>query len=156
MALVKCEECSHQISDKAQNCPNCGVPLNNKKELITIKVHKEKTSIITYIIYILVFLSTLLLISSNLVFLKTIRSEYTLQQIQFSTNYEGIISLYPSIIVNITFIACILTILSKRFFKYTKILYIINILISIIVYIYIYTTNLRVDISYYIIVLLNY
>lgn len=155
MALITCEECSHQISEKAKSCPNCGAPLNNKKELITIKVQKEKTSIITYIIYTIVFLSTLFLISSNLIFLKTIRSEYTLQQIQFSTNYEGIISLYPSIIINITFIACILTILSKRFFKYTKILYIINILISIILYFYLYTNNLRIDISYYIIVLLN-
>lgn len=28
MALIQCPECSHQISDKALNCPNCGYPLN--------------------------------------------------------------------------------------------------------------------------------
>lgn len=28
MALIKCEECGKEISDKAKTCPNCGVPLN--------------------------------------------------------------------------------------------------------------------------------
>ena len=32
MALIKCPECSKEISDKANNCPNCGCPLS---ELIT-------------------------------------------------------------------------------------------------------------------------
>lgn len=27
MALINCPECNHQISDKAQSCPNCGYPL---------------------------------------------------------------------------------------------------------------------------------
>ena len=26
MALVKCKECGHAISDTAKNCPNCGAP----------------------------------------------------------------------------------------------------------------------------------
>ena len=34
MALIKCEECGKEISDKAKTCPNCGFPLNeeSKKE----------------------------------------------------------------------------------------------------------------------------
>lgn len=28
MALINCEECGRQISDKAITCPNCGVPLS--------------------------------------------------------------------------------------------------------------------------------
>jgi hypothetical protein len=28
MALIKCEECGNQISDKAQACPACGAPVN--------------------------------------------------------------------------------------------------------------------------------
>lgn len=155
MSLINCKECSHKISDKAEICPNCGTPLTPKEDKLTIKVYKEKVSIITYIIYIIVFLSMLCLISSNLVFLNTIKAEYTIQQIQYSINYEGIISLYPSIIINITFIACLLSILSKRFFKLSKLLYIFNIIISIILYFYLYKNNLRVDISYYIIILLN-
>ncbi len=27
MALIKCKECGHEISDKAQICPNCGTPV---------------------------------------------------------------------------------------------------------------------------------
>ena len=27
MALIKCEECDKQVSDKAQSCPNCGAPI---------------------------------------------------------------------------------------------------------------------------------
>jgi hypothetical protein len=27
MALVKCQECHHQVSDKAVTCPHCGYPL---------------------------------------------------------------------------------------------------------------------------------
>jgi hypothetical protein len=29
MALFKCSECNHDISDKAAFCPNCGIPLEN-------------------------------------------------------------------------------------------------------------------------------
>ncbi len=27
MALIKCPECGHEVSDKASSCPNCGYPL---------------------------------------------------------------------------------------------------------------------------------
>lgn len=29
MAIIKCPECGHQISDKAETCPVCGVKINN-------------------------------------------------------------------------------------------------------------------------------
>lgn len=29
MALIKCNECGKQVSDKATSCPNCGNPINN-------------------------------------------------------------------------------------------------------------------------------
>ena len=29
MALIKCKECSREISDKASLCPNCGIPVAN-------------------------------------------------------------------------------------------------------------------------------
>jgi len=31
MALIKCPECSKEISDKAATCPQCGCPINNKQ-----------------------------------------------------------------------------------------------------------------------------
>ena len=27
MALIKCNECGHEVSDKASACPNCGCPI---------------------------------------------------------------------------------------------------------------------------------
>lgn len=38
MALISCSECGKQISDRAKQCPNCGVPLSLSQ--VTI----EKTS----------------------------------------------------------------------------------------------------------------
>jgi len=35
MALIKCSECGHEVSDKAQSCPKCGAPIN-QIELPTI------------------------------------------------------------------------------------------------------------------------
>lgn len=29
MALIKCEECGHEVSDHAKLCPNCGYQNNN-------------------------------------------------------------------------------------------------------------------------------
>lgn len=36
MALIKCEDCGKEFSDKANACPNCGCPneKNNKSELL--------------------------------------------------------------------------------------------------------------------------
>lgn len=28
MSLIKCKECGKEISDKAENCPHCGYPIN--------------------------------------------------------------------------------------------------------------------------------
>jgi len=30
MALIKCKECKIEISDKAKNCPSCGVPVKSR------------------------------------------------------------------------------------------------------------------------------
>ena len=32
MALIKCNECGKEVSDKASTCPNCGCPIFEKKE----------------------------------------------------------------------------------------------------------------------------
>jgi hypothetical protein len=30
MALIKCNQCGREVSDKAQSCPNCGAPIASK------------------------------------------------------------------------------------------------------------------------------
>ena len=32
MALIKCNECGHMISDKATKCPKCGCPTTKRSE----------------------------------------------------------------------------------------------------------------------------
>lgn len=32
MALIKCPECGHMVSDQALSCPQCGVPLKAKEQ----------------------------------------------------------------------------------------------------------------------------
>ena len=39
MAIIKCPECSKEISDKAKSCPNCGCPL---EEIVTSGVVRIK------------------------------------------------------------------------------------------------------------------
>lgn len=38
MALIKCPECEHEVSDKATMCPNCGCPIKGRKEIIPIDI----------------------------------------------------------------------------------------------------------------------
>ena len=35
MALISCPECSHEVSDQAAACPNCGFPLRSKAPPVT-------------------------------------------------------------------------------------------------------------------------
>lgn len=51
MALIKCPECTHEVSDKALSCPNCGYRINAKKNVIESKF---KTSIIITLICIII------------------------------------------------------------------------------------------------------
>ena len=43
MALIKCNECGKEISDKADKCPNCGCPV--KKQPYTISINNEAIDI---------------------------------------------------------------------------------------------------------------
>jgi uncharacterized membrane protein YvbJ len=36
MALIKCKECGHEISDEAESCPNCGKPQKNRPQATSI------------------------------------------------------------------------------------------------------------------------
>lgn len=36
MALIKCKECGHEISDEALTCPNCGKPQRDKLPSVSL------------------------------------------------------------------------------------------------------------------------
>ena len=57
MALVKCEECGKEISNRAEACPNCGFPTNNDKDnkvLINEKTKNNKFSVLSGVKYLLI------------------------------------------------------------------------------------------------------
>jgi hypothetical protein len=35
MALMKCKECGHEVSNRAKNCPQCGAPVPKRTSLLT-------------------------------------------------------------------------------------------------------------------------
>jgi len=42
MALIQCEECKNNVSDKAEKCPHCGAPVIIPKQVIKIETNKPK------------------------------------------------------------------------------------------------------------------
>ncbi len=38
MALIKCEECGKEVSDKATSCPNCGCPIAKIKPNTEVRI----------------------------------------------------------------------------------------------------------------------
>lgn len=159
MSLIKCKECGNNISTKALECMHCGAPVSldeeAHKDYIKTKEYKLIAHPLSIIVTTLLFVILVGLISSNLVFLNTIRGELTLQQATISTYYQEYINTYPTIIINVACISCIVSCLSKKLNLFAKIGYLINIIISVLLFYNLYTNNIRVDICYFLIILIN-
>ena len=53
MALIKCEDCGKEFSDKASACPNCGCPITKEtRKLIVSRLNKSYGKDVTPKIYI--------------------------------------------------------------------------------------------------------
>jgi len=65
MALISCEECGAEISDKAQSCPKCGFPISKESnQQSTIKItdsNKDQNNNFAILICVFLFFSTLFL-----------------------------------------------------------------------------------------------
>ena len=44
--LIKCTECNHDVSDKAEKCPNCGCPVEEIKKCIKSKKREQMVNIL--------------------------------------------------------------------------------------------------------------
>ena len=44
MALIKCTECGHMVSDKATVCSKCGCPIDNQSNGLNVNIHKQNGS----------------------------------------------------------------------------------------------------------------
>ena len=56
MALIKCPECSNEISDQADVCPKCGYELRTKNKITSFIDHDKKSWNSNYLLIILVVL----------------------------------------------------------------------------------------------------
>lgn len=128
---------------------------NKEQETIIFNVKRLSSHPISIITTIILFIALIGIISSNLIFLNTIRGSLTLQQATTSTYYYEFIDIYPTLILNIACISAILSNLSKRLRTISKTGYLINIIISILLFFNLYSNNLRVGISYYLIIAIN-
>lgn len=131
--------------------------MTDRKEAETISFNQKRLSShpISIITTILLFISLIGVISSNLVFLNTIRGTFTIQQASNNIYYQEYINLYPLFILNIACISAIISNLSKKLSTIAKTGYLINIIITIILFFNLYSNNLRVGISYYLILTIN-
>lgn len=128
---------------------------NKETETIFFNIKRLSSHPISIITTIILFVALIGIISSNLIFLNTIRGSLTLQQATTSTYYYEFINIYPTLILNIACISAILSNLSKRLRTISKTGYLINIIISILLFFDLYSNNLRVGISYYLIIVIN-
>ena len=128
---------------------------NKEPETIIFNVKRLSSHPISIITTIIIFIALIGIISSNLIFLNTIRGTLTLQQATTSTYYYEFIDIYPTLILNIACISAILSNLSKRLRTISKTGYLINIIISILLFFNLYSNNLRVGISFYLIIAIN-
>ena len=47
MALIECEECGHQVSNKAQECPKCGAPVSGTDVGPSIDEERQRAEVLT-------------------------------------------------------------------------------------------------------------
>ncbi|MFK5895068.1 MAG: zinc ribbon domain-containing protein [Pseudomonadota bacterium] len=63
MAMTKCDECGVDVSTKAESCPKCGAPISPKKNVV-VKT-KKKTSVVTWLVTILIAIGVISSIASE-------------------------------------------------------------------------------------------
>ena len=73
---------------------------NKEQETIIFNVKRLSSHPISIITTIILFIALIGIISSNLIFLNTIRGSLTLQQATTSTYYYEFIDIYPTLILN--------------------------------------------------------
>ena len=69
MALIKCDECGKEYSDKASACPNCGNPTNKGTNIVNKNSKdnkkKSKTGFIVVVIILIIFACAAIAISGT-------------------------------------------------------------------------------------------
>lgn len=104
MALIKCPECNHEISDQASSCPHCGFPISKKpsevkddniKKSFTVAYRSGPGGIVGVVITVFV-LSIIALIGSMFCFIYS-GNEAAILVPAFTSLLIGLLFLFVSI-----------------------------------------------------------
>lgn len=129
MALIKCSECGHEISDKALSCPNCGCPVEKEEEVVEktgveVEVLKEKLCFRELLVIFIISFILFILLVSSIKFGKNYEGSYSIIKL-FSENVVSSIVGYFTFYGLIIFVGFILSVLSRKMAKIAKIGYIL-------------------------------
>lgn len=98
MALIKCKECGHEVSDKASMCPNCGCPIESlgaaKEEVMYEEPKKTKGWIWALIVAVLLCI----LVGGYYGYAHYANSEDEVDSIYVDNNKYAIVELTPQFI----------------------------------------------------------
>ena len=160
MAILECSECKHIVSSKASTCPNCGAPVklsknNIKDELTEKEIIKEKRTVLNNALYIIFFIILIIITVSDATLITTFRNTYSLIAAESEPTFEQTANLYSNIIINSTFISCLLSIYSKKTFKLSKLTFYINLITHCFFFQYIYELDFRIGLQFYILYIIN-
>ena len=96
MALIKCNECGHEVSDKASACPKCGCPIDNvgiiQGEIIDAEPKKRKGRIWALVV------ALLCLIGGGGFFAYSHWGNKNCENVDSSNSKEDIVELTPNFI----------------------------------------------------------
>ena len=98
MALIKCKECGHEVSDKASMCPNCGCPIESlgaAKEEVMYEEPKKKNG---WIWALIVAVLLCILVGGYYGYAHYANSEDEVDSIYVDNNKYAIVELTPQFI----------------------------------------------------------
>ena len=129
MALIKCSECGHEISDRALSCPNCGCPIDKEDEiqdnnLVEVKILKEKLCVRNILIIFIISFILFILLVSSIKFGSSYDGSYSIMKLYYNNIVSGIIKklVFYGLFI---FGGFILSMISKKMAKIAKVGYIL-------------------------------
>lgn len=93
MALIKCTECGHMVSDKAVKCPKCGCPIENQSENVSVGRAQKNKMFWGLIVVVSIVLVVLSVIGFKLWKTEGITSETEMFAPEIKADTNGFISL---------------------------------------------------------------
>ena len=96
MALIKCRQCGHDMSDKAECCPKCGCSVTPKSDNPNLQPPHKETEVVTWKTWLTLIGGVFLVIGSIWVYLVGESEKFTTSTLIFAL-VGGSLLIYQSI-----------------------------------------------------------